>query len=136
MSFLTVFVFTMVTFTDFLWMLKLTTFYFKSAVANIVKFTPDTFKNPLKLATNYFPLVRGINKCISYLMTKSCSRSTFGSINKHVGITVKGKNWKLDAWEGFNPAKPSSIIKCSKLTPPLPKEKVFFSYKCNRKRGS
>ena len=87
--------------------------------------TPDTFKNPLKLATNYFPLVRGINKCISYLMTKSCSKSTFGSINKHVGITVKGKNWKSDAWEGFNPAKPSSIIKCSKLTPPYQKRRSF-----------
>ena len=87
--------------------------------------TPDTFKNPLKLAANHFPLVRGINKCISYLMTKSCSRSTFGSINKHVGITVKGKNWKSDAWEGFNPAKPSSIIRCSKLTPPYQKRRSF-----------
>ena len=87
--------------------------------------TPDTFKSPLKLAKNHFPLVTGINKCISYLMTKSCSRSTFGSFNKHVGITVKGKNWKSDAWENFNPAKPSSILKCSKLTPPYQKRRSF-----------
>ena len=86
---------------------------------------PETFKNPLKLAANHFPLVMGINKFIRSLMMKSCSRSIFGSINKHVGITVKGKNWKLDAWEGFNPAKPSSIIICSKLTLPYQKRRSF-----------
>ena len=87
--------------------------------------TPETFRKPLKLANDYLPLVTGINKCISYLMTKSCSRSIFGSSSKHVGITVKGKNWKVDAWEGFNPAKPASILNCSKLTPPYQKRRSF-----------
>ena len=87
---------------------------------------PDTFKNPAKLAQDFFPLVRGINKCIRYLMVKSCSRSIFGSMNKHVGITIKGRNWKSEAWEGFNPARPSSIIKCSKLTLPYQKRRSFL----------
>ena len=86
---------------------------------------PETFTKPYKLANNYLPLVTGINTHIINFMTKSCSRSTFGSIGKHVGITVKGKNWKVDAWENFNPAKPSSIIKCSKLTPPYQKRRSF-----------
>ena len=55
---------------------------------------PDTFKNLVKLAKDYFPLIRAVNKCIRYLMVKSCSRSIFGSLNKHVGITTKGRNWK------------------------------------------
>ena len=88
--------------------------------------TPETFTKPYKLANNYLPLVTGINTHIINFMTKSCSRSTFGSIGKHVGITVKGKNWKVDAWENFNPAKPSSIIKCSKLTLPYQKRRSFI----------
>ena len=88
--------------------------------------TPDTFRTRLKLAKNFFPLVRGINNFISYLMTNSCSKTSFGSISKHVGITVKGKGWKSDAWEGFNPAKPASIIKCSKLTPLTKREDLSF----------
>ena len=87
---------------------------------------PGTFKNPAKLAKDFFPLVRAINKCIRYLMVKSCSRSIFGSMNKHVGITIKGRNWKSEAWEGFNPARPSSIIKCSKLTLPYQKRRSFL----------
>ena len=70
-------------------------------------------------------MVTGINTHIISYMSKSCSRSTIGSIGKHVGITVKGKNWKVDAWENFNPSKPSSIIKCSKLTPPYQKRRSF-----------
>ena len=87
--------------------------------------TPETFTKPYKLANNYFPLVSGINKHITNLMSKSCSRTAIGSIGKHVGITVKGKNWRVDAWEGYNPTKPSSIIKCSKLTPPYQKRRSF-----------
>ena len=86
---------------------------------------PETFTKPYKLANNYLPLVTGINTHIISLMSKSCSRSTIGSIGKHVGITVKGKNWRVDAWENYNPSKPSSIIKCSKLTPPYQKRRSF-----------
>ena len=87
---------------------------------------PDTFNTRLKLPRNYFPLVRGINNFIGYLMSNSCSKSSFGSLGKHVGITVSGKGWKAEAWEGFNPAKPASIIKCSKLTPPYQKRRSFL----------
>ena len=87
---------------------------------------PKTFSKPYKLANDCLPLVTGINTAITKYMTKSCSRSTFGSIGKHVGITAKGKNWKVDAWESFNPNKPSSIIKCSKLTLPYQKRRSFI----------
>ena len=87
---------------------------------------PKNFTKPYKLANDCLPLVTGINTHITKYMTGSCSRSTFGSIGKHVGITAKGKNWKVDAWENYNPAKPSSIIKCSKLTPPYQKRRSFI----------
>ena len=79
-----------------------------------------------ELVKDYFPLIRAVNKFIRYLMVKSCSRSIFGSVNKHVGITTKGRNWKCEAWEGFNPARPSSIARCSKLTLPYQRRRSFL----------
>ena len=87
---------------------------------------PDTFKAPAKLAKDYFPLIRGVNKCIRDLMVRSCSRSIFGSDNKYVGMTTKGRNWKCEAWEGFNPVHLSSIVRCSKLTLPYQAEEEGF----------
>ena len=87
---------------------------------------PDTFSTRLRLPRNYSSHVRGVNNFIGYLMSNSCSKSSFGSLGKHVGITVSGKGWKAEAWEGFNPAKPASIIKCSKLTPPYQKKRSVF----------
>ena len=87
---------------------------------------PDTFKSSVKLARDYFPLIWSINKFIKYLMVKSCSRSIFGSVTKHVGMTTKNKNWKCEAWEGFNPARHSSIIFCSKLTLPYQRKRSFL----------
>ena len=87
---------------------------------------PDNFKAPAKLAKDYFPLIRGVNKCIRDLMVRSCSRSIFGSANKHVGMTTKCRNWKCEAWKGFNPARASSIVCCSKLTLPYQRKRSFL----------
>ena len=85
--------------------------------------TPDNFNTRFKLPKNCFSLVRGINDCIVYLMENTCSKSTFGSFGKHVGVTVSGKGWKCEAWEGFNPVRPASITRCSKLTLPYQRKR-------------
>ena len=84
---------------------------------------PDNFNTRFKLDKNCFNLVRGINDCIKFLMENTCSKSTFGSFGKHVGVTVSGKGWKSEAWEGFNPVRPASITRCSKLTLPYQRKR-------------
>ena len=84
---------------------------------------PDNFNTRFKLEKNCFNLVRGINEVIKFLMENTCSKSTFGSTGKHVGLTVSGKGWKVEAWEGFNPVRPASITRCSKLTLPYQRKR-------------
>ena len=93
---------------------------------NVIRFgmlfyTPDLvkprqFTANLNLRPNFLPLFEKINNFIREKMSKSCSRTIFGSYKKHVGMTTKLKNWKSEAWEGFVASNPHSIIKCNKLT--------------------
>ena len=93
---------------------------------NVIRFgllfyTPDLVKSRqitanLKLRQNFLPLFEKLNNFIKEKMTKSCSRTVFGSFKKHVGMTSKLKNWKSEAWEGFVASNPSSIVRCNKLT--------------------
>ena len=65
---------------------------------------------------DYFNHFSGVNNYINHLMSKSGTRSCFGSIKKHVGISKSAKGWTELAWEGFKPSNPRSILKCSTLT--------------------
>ena len=65
---------------------------------------------------NYLNLFNGVNKYISSLMTKSGSRSCFGSVRKHVAISRSGRGWIELAWLGFRPESPASILECTTLT--------------------
>ena len=49
-------------------------------------------------------------------MINSCSRTVFGSVKKHVVMTTKLKSWKSEAWEGFVPSNPTSVVFGNKLT--------------------
>ena len=100
---------------------------------NVIRFgllfyTPDLVKPRqltanLKLRQNFLPLFEKLNNFIKEKMTKSCSRTVFGSFKKHVGMTSKLKNWKSEAWEGFVPSNPTSIVRCNKLTLAYQKER-------------
>ena len=87
---------------------------------------PDNFNTKFKLDKNSYKLVLGINEVIKYLMENGCSKSTFGSKSKHVGLTVSGKGWKPEAWEGYNPIRPASITRCYKLTIPFQRKRSFL----------
>ena len=87
--------------------------------------TPDTLMSHVRLTRNYFPLYRVLNKCIKDIMIQSGTRSIFGAISTHVGMTTKQKNWKSDAWEDFKPANCASITSCNKLTFPHERLRSF-----------
>ena len=97
---------------------------------NVIRFgllfyTPDLVKPRqltanLNLRHNFLPLFEKVNNFIKEKMTKSCSRTVFGSFKKHVGMTSKLKS---EAWEGFVPSNPSSIARCNKLTLVYQKER-------------
>ena len=65
---------------------------------------------------NFLRLFEEVNRFISDKMSRYGSRSCFGSYKKHVGMSSKLKNWKGEAWEGFTPSQPKSILSCNKLT--------------------
>ena len=53
---------------------------------------PNTLRSHVRLNRNYLPLFQSLNKCIKDIMIQPCSRSIFGSVNKHVALHVKIKN--------------------------------------------
>ena len=65
---------------------------------------------------NFFRLFEEVNRHINSKMSCFGSRSCFGSYKKHMGISSTLKNWKGEAWEGFKPSQPNSILTCNKLT--------------------
>ena len=75
-----------------------------------------TMSGPYTPEPNYFNLFSSVNNYINHLMSKSGTRSCFGSIKKHVGISKSAKGWTELAWEGFKPSNTCSILKCSTLT--------------------
>ena len=96
---------------------------------NVIRFgemwcTPDltspesltTFHKPYR---NLYPLYKMLNSHISKLMRGSGSRSIYGAISNHVGMTGSQKNWISDAWEGYVPSLKGSRKFCHKLTPPI-----------------
>ena len=86
---------------------------------------PDTLTSSHKPNRNYFPMYRVLNKYIKDMMGGSGTRSIFGSISNHVGMTNSQKNWISDTWEGYDPTLNGSLKFCHKLTPPLPEEEVL-----------
>ena len=81
---------------------------------NIIRFgllfyTPDLVKPreitaKLNLRHTFLRLFEKTNRFITEKMSKSGSRTTFGSFKKHMGMTSTLKNWKSEAWEGFVPS--------------------------------
>ena len=86
---------------------------------------PDTLTSHHRPPRNYFPMYRVLNKYIKDLMGESSTRSIFGTISNHVGMTTKQKIWKSNAWEGFNQANRGSITSCNKLTLPYQRLRSF-----------
>ena len=60
---------------------------------------------------------RGFAGCT--MRTLPGSRSPYGAITNHVGMTGSQKNWISDAWEGYVPSLKGSLKFCHKLTPPI-----------------
>ena len=87
--------------------------------------SPDTLTTFHKPTCNYFPMYRVLNKHIKYLMIGSGSRSIFGAISNHVGMTGSQKNWISDAWEGYVPTLKGSLKFCHKLSPPYQEMRSF-----------
>ena len=80
--------------------------------------SPDTLTSFHKPARNLFPLYRMLNSHIIKLMKGSGSRSPYGTLSTHVGMTGSQKNWIADAWEGYVPSFKGSLKTCNKLAPP------------------
>ena len=79
---------------------------------------PDTLTAFHKPSRNLYPLYKMLNDHIIKLMRGSGSRSPYGAIKNHVGMTGSQKNWIADAWEGYVPSVKGSLRNCSKLSPP------------------
>ena len=83
--------------------------------------SPDSLTSFHKPFRNFFPMYKVINTHIKNLMKGSGSRSIYGAISNHVGMTGSQKNWISDAWEGYVPTLKGSLKFCHKLTPPIRK---------------
>ena len=93
---------------------------------NIIRFgllfyTPNLIKvremnGSINPRFNFLGHFEEVNPFISLKMLQFESRMCFGSYKKHVGTTSKLKNRKGEAWEGFVPSQPRSLINCNKLT--------------------
>ena len=55
---------------------------------------------------DFFKLFMGVNNYINHLMQQSGTRSCFGSLKKHMGISKSAKGWTELAWKGFKPSQP------------------------------
>ena len=55
----------------------------------------------ITLQSNFYPLFAGINHVISRLMSSSGTKSYFGLLKKHVGISMLQRGWTEFSWEGY-----------------------------------
>ena len=85
---------------------------------------PDSLTTPHYPARNLYPIYKSLNSHIERIMRASGSRSLFGALSTHVGMTCSQKNWISQAWVGFVPSFRDSLKTCTTLTPPLPGNEV------------
>ena len=79
---------------------------------------PDSLTTPHFPARNLYPMYKTLNSHIERIMKSSGSRSPYGALSTHVGMTCSQKNWISQAWEGFIPSFRDSLKTCTRLTPP------------------